>query len=407
MRSHWRWMGGATALLVVSAFFLATRAWSSQLTIPSVSPSDSMLGGNVVALPLNPITALFHNPAQLTQIPNSFTVGALAIPFHPRYANPQGYDNTSRELPLVPNFAYSTDRWAPFSVGFGAYGSLGFSYNFDPDPSRGVPNKFFTELVVISLAPSIAYSFNSHWHLGVSLNPSYGRLRLKSPSPFGRLDIDARGPGVFATAGLLYTPTPSLSLGLSYKTPGAIFMFGNARVAGQGDNTMVTFRVPQSVELGLAYHLTDRLTVVAQARWTDFSVFEETRLDFDHRSFLDRNAVGDARDRIRLGGGIRYALLPGVTFNFGFSWERWAIKANSLSPNLPDNTDYLFPFGFTIERGLWQVDLLGGLSYIESRRVTADRNPFFPGRYALDQPIAGIQFTRKFGGNSEDSATIP
>lgn len=144
-----------------------------------------------------------------------------------------------------------------------------------------------------------------------------------------------RAARVFATTGVLYTPTPSLSFGLSYKTPEALFMFGNARVVGQGDNTMVTFRVPQSVEFGLAYHLTDRLTFVAQGQWTDFSVFEETRLAFDHHSFLDRNAVGDARDRFRLDGGVRYVLLPGVTFNVGFLWERWAIKANSLSPNLP------------------------------------------------------------------------
>jgi hypothetical protein len=97
--------------------------------------------------------------------------------------------------------------------------------------------------------------------------------------------------------------------------------------------------------------------------------------------------------------------LPGVTFNVGFSWERWAIKSNSLAPTLPDNTDYLLPFGFNIAYGAWQIDLTGGLSYQESRKVTADRNPFFPGRYSLDQPISGIQFTYNFGGDSTDTPT--
>jgi long-subunit fatty acid transport protein len=158
-------------------------------------------------------------------------------------------------------------------VGFGAYGALGFVYNFDADPSKGVRNKFFTELAAISLAPTVAYSVTPNVHVGVSLNPAYGRLRFKTPSPVGRIDVDTRGPGVFGTLGVLSTPTSSLSLGIGYKTPGTVFMFGNARVAGRGDNTRVNFQLPQSLEFGFAYRLTDRLTVMAQARWTEFSAF--------------------------------------------------------------------------------------------------------------------------------------
>lgn len=404
---NWRRAVCSAWLVVVGIGLLLSQARASQLTVPAVGPSDSMLGGNVVALPLNPLTALFHNPAQLTLLPHSLTLGALFIPFQPRYASPQGYDQTSSEVPIAPNLGYVTHRWDPLTVGFGVYGSLGFTYNFDADPAHGVPNKFFTELAVISLAPAIAYSPTANLHFGVSLNPSYGRLRLKTPSPVGRLDIDARGPGVFGTLGMLYTPTSSLSLGVSYKTPGTVFMFGNARVAGRGDNTQIDFQLPQSVEFGLAYHVTDRLTVTAQGRWTEFSVFEDTHLSFAQRTFLNRDAVSDARDRFRLGGSMQYVLCPGVTFGVGFSWERWAIKGSSLAPTLPDNTDYLFPFGVSLERGLWRIDLTGGLSYIESRRVTAKQNLFFPGRYALDQSIAGVQFTRTFDSSAVAALSPP
>ena len=65
------------------------------------------LGGNAVALPLNPTAALFHNPALLTLLPNSMSVGMMAIRYHPRYAAPSGYDSTSRELPAVPRASVS------------------------------------------------------------------------------------------------------------------------------------------------------------------------------------------------------------------------------------------------------------------------------------------------------------
>jgi long-subunit fatty acid transport protein len=365
-----------------------------------VGAQDASLAGNVVALPLNPASALFHNPAQLTLLPNSATMGILGIRYHPRYANSLGYDNTSREFPLAPTLGYVTDHWAPVHVGIGMYGSLGFSYNFDANPSRGVPNNFFTELAVISLAPAIAYSPTPNLHVGVALNPSYGRLRFKSPSPVGRIDVDVRGPGIFGTLGLLYTPTPKLSLGVSYKTPGTIFMFGNARVAGGGDDARIDFQFPQQLEFGVAYRVTDRLTVTAQARWAEFSVFEDTSLRFDERSFLNRSAVNDARDRFRLGAGLQWVIFPGITWQVGFSWERWAIKSSSLAPTLPDWTEYyMFPMGITIERGLWEIHVLAGQSYAESRPVSASQNPFFSGRYALDQAIFGLQFTRKFGGS--------
>lgn len=368
----------------------------SQLVPAGVGAQDSALGANTVALPLNPSSALFHNPAQLTQLPSSVTVGMLGIPFERRYTHPLGYDETTEELPIAPSFGYVSDRWNPVHVGIGMYGSLGFRYNFKADPAHGVPNNLFNELTVVSLAPSLAYSLSPKFHIGVAINPSYGRLRVKRPSPVGRIDLDVRGPGIFGTIGFLYTPTSRLSLGVGYKTPGTIFMFGNARVAGRGDNATVDFQIPQILEFGVAYHVTDRLTFVAQGRWAEFSVFENTHFDFEHRDFLDSNAVADARDRLRIGGGVQYKLLPELTIGMGFSWERWAIASSSLSPLLPDNTDHLFGFGLGWQHGLWRADLMGGLSYTETRRISATRNSFFHGRYSLDLSLFGVQLTRQF-----------
>ncbi|MGH8007645.1 MAG: OmpP1/FadL family transporter [Candidatus Binatia bacterium] len=386
-------------LTVLGMCLPAVQGQASYLVVGAAGPEDGSMEGNVVALPLNPVSALFHNPAQLTLLPESATMGAQAIPFRPRYANSQGYDNTSRELPLAPSFGYVTDRWAPFHVGIGSYGSLGFAYNFDADPARGVPNNFFTELAVISLAPAVAYSLAPNLHIGFALNPSYGRLRLKTPSPIGRLDLDVRGFGIFSTVGVLYTPTPKLNLGISYKTPGIILMRGNARVGGRGDDAKVDFYTPSVLEFGAAYRLTPRLTLTSQGWWTEYSAFEDTNFQFDRATALNGPAVGDARDRLRVGAGIQYALFSNVTLHGGFSWERWAIKAGSVSPALPDWTNYFFAAGVSIDYRQWTFHLLGGYAYIESRNISADRNPFFAGRYRLDElpTLMGIQVTRRLG----------
>ena len=392
-RRLWVWVFVCIGLAVSHS-----AGYGSQLLPPATDAEGAALGGNVVALPLNPAAALFHNPAQLTLLPNSMSAGLLAIRYHPGYAGPNGYNSTSRELPVSPSFGYKTDRWAPWHVGIGMYGALGFAYNQDADPQRGVPDKFYTDLAIVSLAPAVAYSLKPNLHFGFEINPSYGRLKFKTPSPLGKIDVDVRGPGIFGTLGILYSPTPDLNIGFSYKTPGSIFMFGNARVAGRGDDAFVEFQLPQTITLGAAYHVTQRLTVVVQGRWAEFSVFEDTRLEFDQRTFLNRPAANDVRDRFRLGAGIQYLLLPGVYFRIGFSWEKWAIKANSLSPTLPDLTEYYLPaVGLSVERGSWRFSFLGGYAYVEGRRVKANQNPFFPGHYTLDQAIFGLQVTRLFG----------
>jgi hypothetical protein len=103
-------MACAVVLTMVGLLGLPVRGPASQLVPPTAGPQDASLAGNVVALPLNPASALFHNPAQLTLLPNSVTAGGLGIHYYPHYANPLGYHDTSRELPFAPSLGYVTDR---------------------------------------------------------------------------------------------------------------------------------------------------------------------------------------------------------------------------------------------------------------------------------------------------------
>ncbi len=429
---------GIWTLALIAVFSAGPPVQASQLTVPGVAASDGLVVGNTVAYPFNAATALFHNPAQLSLLPNSFSTGVFNIMFHPSYENRHGiflpdslppslsdqekerfraafefspapgrsghYDSTSREFPVAPNFGYVTDRFAPFSFGIGMYGSLGFAFNHDAGPEHGIPNNFFTELVSVSLAPSLSYSLAPNLHIGAGINPTYGRLKTKSPSPLGRLDLDVRGPGIFGSIGVMYQPTDRLNLGVTYKTPGKIWMFGNARVAGSGDDATVYFNIPQNVKFGFAYRVTDRLTVVGQARWSHLSVFDETRIRFEEHTSLNQPAVGRAKDRWRTGAGLTYQLSESLMLGIGFSYEPWAIKDEALKPTLADHTDFMVGWGGQYTHGSWIFDVIGGVSHVEPRHSDVRENPAFPGRYDLSMNVFGFQMTRLLGP-SETEAT--
>ncbi len=426
LRGRLQW--GIGTLVLSAGLWTGSLVQASQLTIPGLAASDGLVVGNAVAYPFNAATALFHNPAQLSLLPNSFSTGTFNIMFHPSYENRHGifnqlpepargalgfrpdatrhehYDSTSREFPIAPNFGYRTDRFAPFAFGIGMYGSLGFAFNHHAGPEHGVPNNFFTEMVSVSLAPSLSYSLASNLHIGASINPTYGRMKTKSPTPAGRLDLDVRGPGVFGSVGVMYQPTDRLNLGLTYKTPGKIWMLGNARVGGRGDDASVYFNIPQNVKFGFAYRVTDRLTFAGQARWSHLSVFEDSRVRFEKNTLLNQPAVARAKDRWRLGAGLTYQVSENFMLGVGFSHEPWAIKDDALKPTLADHTDYMVGFGGQYTHGPWIFDLVGGMAArVEPRHADVGENPAFPGRYDLGMNVFGFQMTRLLGPSETDA----
>jgi len=65
--------------LVVSILCaLVGQGWGSLLVAPGAPSEDSSLGGNIVAVPLNPAAELFHSPAQLAVLPHSCAAGVGA-----------------------------------------------------------------------------------------------------------------------------------------------------------------------------------------------------------------------------------------------------------------------------------------------------------------------------------------
>ncbi|NOT56317.1 MAG: hypothetical protein HOP18_17100 [Deltaproteobacteria bacterium] len=79
-----------------------------------------------------------------------------------------------------------------------------------------------------------------------------------------------------------------------------------------------------------------------------------------------------------------------------------------LVPNCGYGTDRFTPFHVGIdiigcERGPWQVNRLGGVSFISSRSIAPARNQVFPGRYEFDRSTMGIEVARLLGTESRTS----
>jgi long-subunit fatty acid transport protein len=392
-------------------FFLcafAAAAEASSIVPPDISASDAPLCGGVVASPNDGPRMLFHNPAGVAGIEGSEAgYGVFGNPVGGRYENEAtGYDEKSNEFAAAPTVWLKSDALAPWHVGAGIYGAVGTSYNFAADPAAGFPNRFLGESSVLQLGFVVGRELAPGLRVGLQIAPTYGKIRARFPSPLGPVSFDVDGFGIGGIAGLTWEFVEGTTFGAAYRGPARVFMSGDADVGETDDEVEITFHVPQWVAFGFAHEVSPSLRLLAQARWTDYSEFEKGVFEYDRTPALDQPFIASAKARFRYAAGFEWGITEQFLLRGGMGAEDWMIEESAVSPLLYDNADILVGLGLAtrfLER--WKVDATLGYAFADDRKVTAEENPLFPGRYQLEVPfVAGFLITYRFGEGDGPSA---
>ena len=390
------WIGACAAAVGLG---LAAAAHASTVVAPSIGGRNSGLSGSDVATPEDGPSILLSNPAgAVGQTGTRLNASLFAIFFDGHYTNPDiDYDTKSSETPMAPTVWLATDRVAPWTLGMGVYGSVGASFNFPGDPGAGIPNRFYSETTIIQLGLVAGREIAPGLRFAIQPAPTYGRIRANYPSPLGAVSFDIDGFGMAGVVGLIYDLTAETKLGVSYRTPGIIYMSGDGEVGSAPDHIDLHLHLPQSVSFGFAHDLTPRLMLSASARWTDYPQFEEGQLDFHNNPPLSQGPFTSTRATFRYSAGAEYELMKEhIWVRGGVSREEWMMEASSLSPVIYDTTDTLFGLGLGGSFENWTIDMVIGLPIIEERVISSLKNPAFPGNYDTSGGVAGISIAYNF-----------
>lgn len=384
--------------IVACMLLVGGAAEASFVVPPALGGRDGALAGNTVATPADGVSILWENSAGAVDAPSETTASGFLVFSSGHYSNPAiGYDTKSSEIPLAPALWVGGHR-GPWSVGAGVYGSVGSSFNFPGNPSAGVPNRFLAELSVIHLGLVLGRELAPGLRLAVQAAPTYGSIRVRTPSPAGPVAFDVDGFGMTGALGLLYDVGARTTFGLSYRSPGIVFMSGDGSAGGSPESVKIDFRIPQSVRFGVATEVLPALTLALQARWTHYPEFEDGRFEFRRHPMLDQKFISSARSTFRYGAGLEYAVRDFVALRAGVSREEWMMEGSSLSPLLYDTSDVIFSLGLGVRFDPWSVDVVVGDSISQDRNVGAGENPRFPGTYQLQGGVAGVAISYRFHG---------
>ncbi len=348
----------------------------------AMGPKSGGMMGAVVATADTPIDALYFNPATLSQVKGTnISTGALITSFPVRYKSPKGYKDTSNTRPLIPYLAYTTERFAPFFLGVGAYSTFGTGFEFERDPNHKVYGDMRSIVGTLTLNPTLAYQINSQLTLGIQANIGYGKAEIDLPIFRKELKTESDGFGYGGMIGLLYKPTPSLNIGLKWRSPMRFILEGDAELLGnKRDDLNLYLYYPQALAVGMGYRPRDNFTLEIDFTWYWWSYFRHSRFSYENWHRLSTHLNEGMRDCYRIAVGAEYILKNNLALRVGYLFNLSATKEKWISPIGPDITNHTVGTGLGIGFGDFEVELAFCYTYVPDKEISESETGF-PGEY--------------------------
>jgi long-chain fatty acid transport protein len=324
-------------------------------------------------------STIYYNPAGMTQLQaREASVGlALARPVFKFDNNNSdvgafnlaGDGGDAGQWGAVPNasLSWALDKDLYIGIAMGApFGQL-TSYDV---PWKGSAQSNEFEIVTVNINPSIAYRVNEQFSLGAGFSwqhlsaDYYKRLNIGAGAGVKdhlSLSDDAWGWNV----GLLFTPSASTKVGLSYRseikyhTDGDNYVTGTGGVsnlvaagaiaAGVQSKAKADITMPQTVILSVAQKLDDRWELLGDVSWMGWSSID--LVDIYHSSGprdgrLLLTLPAKFQDTYRVALGTTYSYSDTLKLQFGLAYDQTPVKnAQTRLSAMPDNDRIWFATG--------------------------------------------------------------
>ncbi len=319
-------------LLELAMGVTATYATNGDFLI-GIGPISRALGGTGIAAPQDAISAVFLNPAAMCSTPTcampqvDFSLTCFMPKVSAVVTNSTGdyHADGHDSIYLIPAIGMSMplDLAGRWRMGFAAYGVSGMGVNYR---SSSIQNNSFyhfgegldapmvagayTELAMMKMAPSLAYSVTPHLSIGFAGHVDYATLDIGAGT---KHDF-----GFGAQFGVVWKPIEMISVGLTYISAQSTTFDNVADFDSNGIADSLELEAPQQVALGIAWTtLDDRLLIEMNGRWLNWS---------DAKGYKDF----DWQDEWVLGLGVQYKLIPNkLVVRCGYNYGTNPVKEHN------------------------------------------------------------------------------
>ncbi|MGD0058907.1 MAG: outer membrane protein transport protein [Verrucomicrobiia bacterium] len=376
MNKHTRRMVGVTAVAIVIGTGLP-EVFALGFRNPDQGAAATAQGNAFIAQ-ADDATAVYYNPAGLTQIHGTEIAngGDLFFPDNKLKGGGSGADMTV--ISLTPHLYATTDFGMPKSPWrFGI--AVNIPFGNEAEYSQNGP---FQDLItkaalqVINIQPTVAYQFNEHLSLGAGLNVYDSYTELNSQVPGGSFHFDGDGVALGATAGLMWKITPQHTVGLVYRSPFTANFRGPTQlsipsegITGSHDG-QATLPFPQTVAAGYAFRPVPKLKLEADVEWTDWQTLHQLTLHAPGSYANGKVIPFDWMASCLYEFGAQYELNQHWKVRGGFIYSEDSVPNGTFSPSIPDSNRYVFNAGFGYTATEYSIDVVYQHTIADDRTVS-------------------------------------
>ncbi|WP_018716544.1 OmpP1/FadL family transporter [Arhodomonas aquaeolei] len=383
-----RYRGTSRLIIATSALTLAGATATAQATGFQIREQSAKALANSLAnaaAGAEDVSFMAYNPAALGNIDGTQVAGSLAyidaeFDLENGRASPSAvqlngpsdglpYDGSkgnSGEAALVPAFAVKTQLNDSLDAGLAVYSPYGLSTDYDHD-WIGRYHALETDLKVVDIQPTLNVRVTDRLSLAGGLRVQYADATLSNALDLGGLwnpllagqhdgiaEVTGDDWGVGYTVGALFQVTDRTRVGVSYRSEVELTLTGDAEFgatdttsqnildaaqqSGQFTDTSgkADLTTPASLNLGVYHQATDRLALMFNAEWTEWSSFEELVVKFGDNT---PNSVTEENweNTWALSTGASYALTGRWTLRGGIGMDESPVpNAQHRTPRVPD-----------------------------------------------------------------------
>ncbi|MGO9244800.1 MAG: OmpP1/FadL family transporter [Verrucomicrobiia bacterium] len=339
--------------------------------------------GNAFIAQADDATAVYYNPAGLTQIHGTEIANGGDLNFPDDRLKGGGSGTDMHTVSLIPHLYATTDfglSKSPWRFGIGVNVPFGNESVY----SQTVPFRYEitkAAMQIFNIQPTAAYQFNEHLSLGAGLNvyDAFTALDSHVPNPIpagadGHFHFDGDGVAVGATAGLMWKITPQHTVGFVYRSPFTVNFKGSTDVdipsvvkASNGGQASIPF--PQTIAGGYAFRPVPKLKLEVDVEWTDWQPLHQLTLHAPGSPADGTVIPFNWMDSFLYEFGAQYDLNQHWKVRGGFIYSDDSVPNGTFTPTVPDSNRYVFSAGFGYTTTRYWIDAVYQYTIADDRTV--------------------------------------
>ena len=380
---------------------------------------------NAFAGEANDPSAIFYNPAGITQLPGTqFMIGTSIVKLDSTFRSSTTGENTKLEdqFPIVPHF-FITHRFKQWdervSVGLGVYTPFGIVVDW-PDNWQGRFNTTDARLRVTVYNPTVAYQVTPEFSAaaGIRIADAGAEFEQKFPQIiFGENKVrvhDLEAHPVGWNVGFLYhLKEISTSVGLQFRSELQAKFNGSADFTGPDaffiENTKfhTSVKLPPQLILGVSTKAIPRWTINADIEWEGWRTvgsipksFDTTTGSFVAQSNFNSQGLRLWKNSYVFRLGAEYAATDRIALRGGFFYDQTPIPKETFDPTIPNADLYALTAGLGYKWEATSVDIAYLFGFYEKRAINGSTidpagSTIF-GSYSTTAQVLVLSVTQRF-----------